>query len=374
MHGKKILILVHSLVGGGADRVTLNLAESWSKAGAHIVVATLIADPDIYAVPVGVRRIALNIFGKSRSLLSKSRKFIILVPVVWRLLRTERPDIVMGIMDVSSILVAATRTKEMIAIGTEHTHPPMLHTGAIRKTLRRLLYSRLDAVVALTSESSEWLRSNTLARKVVSIPNFITLPLAEHEPRIAVHDVIAKERKLLLAIGWLVKHKGFDRLIHAFAKVAPHHPDWSLAILGEGNLRSQLETQATLLGISDRVHLPGHAGNLPDWYHAADALAMTSLFEGFPMVLLEALAHGCAVVSVDCNTGPRHIICNGENGILVAQDDPSALVAGLDRLLGDKTLRSRLASCATKVLDTFSENRVQTMWQSLFDELSQQRQ
>jgi len=124
-------------------------------------------------------------------------------------------------------------------------------------------------------------------------------------------------RRIVLAVGRFTKVKGFDLLIKAFAGIAIAYADWDLVILGEGPERSDLEAQVEALGLGHRVKLPGRAGNMPDWYARADLFVMSSHFEGFPLVLVEAMAHGCPAVSFDCDTGPRDIIRDEMDGRLV---------------------------------------------------------
>ena len=373
MKGKKIILLMTNLVGGGADRVTLNLAEDWSRQGAEVVLVTLMAaDGDAYSVPAGVRRVALGFAGKRRSLVDLLRNNIAPVVAVRRMLRAERPDVAIGITTVAAVALALARTGGGLAIGAEHGHTPVAHYGWIWEWVRRYAYIRLDAVVALTAETASLLERRTRAGKIVVIPNAIFLPVVEGEPRLAVGDVVAPGRKMLLAVGRFVAQKGFDRLVDVFGQVAGRYPDWDLVILGEGALRGALEAQVARLGLGARVFLPGHAGNVADWYRAADVFVLSSRWEGFGMVLIEAMAHGCSVVSVDCDVGPRDMIRDGVDGLLVRQDDGLALAEGLERLMGDAALRARLAARAGEVCERFAPERVRGMWEGLFDALERE--
>ena len=374
MEGKKIVLLMTSLTGGGADRVTLNLAADWHQAGAEVVVATLAAgDGDAYRVPAGVRRVALGFSGRSYSLLSMLRNNIAPVLALRRMLQAERPDVAVGMATVSAVALALARPGGMVAVGSERVYPGMEPVGRVWDVLQRYCYRRLDAIVAQASEGAALLRVRTNARRVVVIANAVAVPVAEGRPRLAVRDVVAPERKFLLAAGRLTGQKGFDRLLDGFGQVAGRHKDWDLVILGKGALRGALEAQAGRLGLGARVFLPGHAGNMADWYGAADGFVLASRYEGFPNVLLEAMAYGCAVVSVDCNTGPRDIVRDGVDGLLVAQDDAAALAAGLERLMGDATLRWRLAARAGEVCERFAPERMRGMWWGLFEELREAR-
>ncbi len=157
--------------------------------------------------------------------------------------------------------------------------------------------------------------------------------------------------------------KGFDLLIEAFALLAADHPDWSLLILGEGPERVALQARIEHLGVAAAVQLPGHVGNLADWYRRADLFVLSSRYEGFPNVLAEAMAHGCAAVSFDCPTGPRDIVRDEVDGLLVTPSGgPPALAGALSRLMQDESLRRRMAVNAREVADRFASDRILGLW------------
>ena len=118
-----------------------------------------------------------------------------------------------------------------------------------------------------------------------------------------------------------------------------------------------------------RIIMPGWAGNMAEWYERSGLFVMTSRFEGFPNTLAEAMAHGLPAVSFDCDAGPRDIICNGEDGLLVPPDDVPALADALDRLMSDDGLRHRFGVAAREKRNCFSMGTVAAMWEALFAEL-----
>jgi glycosyltransferase involved in cell wall biosynthesis len=266
------------------------------------------------------------------------------------------------------LALAARGMPEVCTIGSERSFPPQLPLGAVWEALRRHTYGRLDAVVALTEECASWIRENTPAQRVPVIPNAACWPLPSQEPRLSPLAAHAPQRKLLLAVGRLAKEKNFRALVEAFAAMAPRHPEWDLAILGEGPEREALVGRIRQSGLESRIFLPGRLGNVGEWYEHADLYAMSSLFEGFPNTLVEALAYGVPAVSFDCDTGPRDIIRHGIDGYLVAPGDAAAFADSLERLMGDERLRAMLAGRAVEARERFSVKKIATMWEALFGE------
>ena len=372
MKGKKILFLIDDPTWGGVERAMLGLAEDWSRQGAEVVVVDLTAgDGRRRPLPAGVRRFGLNLSAVRRPLFLMPLRGISALLAVRRMLRTEKPNIVIGMRTLSCVILSLMRGgKHVIAVGRcARHHPPWVPYGKFGEEVRRRLYGRFDALVAETTEGGRRENINMPLQRVAAIPNPVSLPLPEHAPRLAVADVVAPGRKMLLAVGRLEEQKAFDRLLNAFASAVSWHGDWDLVILGEGELRGALEAQVARLGLGRRVFLPGFAGNMAEWYNAANAFALTSHYEGASGVLLEAMAHGCPAISVNCDAGPKDIIRDGVDGLLIPQDDSAALAEGLDRLLGDAALREHLASHAPEVLERFSPERIRGMWEELFDEL-----
>ncbi len=366
----KILILIHSLSAGGAERVTSNLANSWADRGWDVTIVTIAGrEWDFYLLHPNVKRIALALDCTSSSAPAAFFNNLKRVLALRRVLLREKPNVALGMMAAANILLAlATRGTGIPAIGGERIYPPMLPLGRIWEFLRRKSYPCLSAVVAQTETTSRWLRDNVDCANVVVIPNPVYYPLISHEPEVSpgTGKMAGSYRHILLAAGRLERQKQFDRLLNAFAELAPRFLDWRLAVIGEGAERPALERQTAGFGLEDRVQFPGVVGNISEWYEAADLFVMTSRFEGFPNTLLEALAHGLPAVSVDCEAGPREILRHETDGLLVPKDDPRALTSALARLMADETLRHRYAERAAEVRDRFSPAGVARQWEDLF--------
>ena len=368
----RLLTFIHSLSSGGAERVTVNLANHWAGKGWEITIVTLAPQSDdFYKLHPAVKRIALELSGDSANLLVGLLQNLRRVLALRRVLRETRPTIALGMTTVANALLglAACGLSKVRAIGSERIHPPQCSVGPLWEGLRRLSYGRLVAVTALTRETADWLKDYTDARRVVVIPNAALWPLPMHRPRIIPESFCQCGRLIVLAVGRASEQKQFGLLLEVFHSLVNEHPNWDLVILGEGPQSPALQAQVRAVGLEKRVFLPGRAGNVGEWYERADLYVMSSRFEGFPNALAEAMAHGLPAVSFDCDTGPRDIIRHGVDGLLVPPRDVAGLTAALDRLMGDAVLRKQFAERAVEVRERFSMKRIARMWEELFEEI-----
>lgn len=366
-----IVIFIHSMQSGGAERVTANLANAWASKGWDVTVLTLTgAEGDFYELDKNVHRtgldLATNSGGAVRALFANIKR----VRAVRRILIEKKADCVVGMMTTAAVLVLlATRGLRCRVIVSERSYPPLLPAGRLWDWLRCKTYPLADQVVMLTSEGLDWLHKRIPSAKGTVIPNPVPYPLTATEPKLLPEKYISADRCLLLAVGRLDAGKQFDRLLESFAVLAIRYPLWDLVILGEGSKRQALEQQLEQLGLMGRVSLPGRTGNVSDWYNRADLYVMSSGFEGFPNTLAEAMAHGCAAVSYDCDTGPRDIIRHQHDGLLVTPvSNVPALTHALNQLMGDTPERQRMAMCAKDIRHRYSIPSILAMWSKLFTE------
>ena len=369
----KIVVFIHSLSGGGAERVAINLSRYWVERGHTVTILTLAgAEEDFYLPDCQVKRIALGLARDSQNAALGLWANMNRIKALRTILCQERPDVVLSLMTTANVLaILAARNLPIAVVASERIHPPQFPLGRTWECLRRWSYGWSDAIVALTSESADWLRQHTNARRVVVIPNPVLWPLPSQPPILEPHSVLPNQRKVVLGVGRLAFQKGFDILIKAFSRIARNHLDWDLVILGEGPERLVLENLTSTLCLNERVYLPGLVGNISDWYKAADIYVMSSRFKGFPNTLAEALASGCPAVSFDCDTGPRDIIRHEIDGLLVSPGDVEALSSAMTRLMDNEALRSEFAARAVEARERFSIERIGVMWEELFNEVTQ---
>lgn len=387
-----ILFVVPSLIGGGAERNLVWLANCWARTGSRTVVASVSgADSDVYSLDPGVHREALGLDEESRHLPGAVLANLRRVAALRRVIRQERALARAqgeGLV-VISFIVSANILTTLAAVGlgvpvvvSERNHPPRMTLPTHWRLMRGPCYGLAGRVVALTTRSADWLQQHTRARQIDILPNPVVFPIPESEPRVAPDSILPAEIPVILAAGKLLPQKGFDLLIDAYAALRDPAGDrgaaavgaaaggrpWHLVILGGGDTAA-FEQQAVALGVADRVHLVGRVGNLGDWYARASMFVLSSRYEGFPNVLVEAMASGLPVVSADCETGPGDIITHGRDGWLVPVGSSEALADGMQRLLDDADLRETLQTQALRLRARLDPDSLFRRWQALVNEL-----
>ena len=173
--------------------------------------------------------------------------------------------------------------------------------------------------------------------------------------------------KRVIAVGRYVYQKGFDLLLQAWATIERQYPDWQLAVFGDGN-RTPYEQQMKELGIDDsRCHLYGPTTDIQQEYVNSSLFAFSSRFEGFGMVLVEAMACGLPVVSFDCPCGPKDIVRDSEDGILVENGNIKLFASSLSKLMSDEALRQSMSKAALKNVQRFSMEQIAEQWRNIFE-------
>ena len=367
----KVVFLVHSLSMGGAERATVRWAEYWHSIGWDVHIITLSQGQNELSCPPHIPRHNCGLENSSKA--SVFRRCFTLVrrlKALRRLLKQIQPDVVLGMTVGPSLLLAllsrfsSKRSPPYLTVACERTYPPLMPEGQITKVLRRYLYAYVDMVQSQTTQGADWLQAHTGCLKCCVIPNGITLPVLSPQPR--------SKGYVMLAVGRLDPVKGFDRLIRVFARLNAVHPDWILRIVGQGQEYDHLSDLIQAEGCQSVIELCGAASDMSAQYQQADVLVLSSHVEGFPNVILEALAHGLPVVSVDCQTGPRECITHGVNGLLVPQDDMVGLEQACSAIMSDHEMRKRMASEAVDSVRSFTFDRVHQQWHDMFRSLNNQ--
>jgi len=361
---------MESISGGGAARIATQLANLWTARGKEVLFVTFSkVDTDFYLLSPAVERHALDLNTTSRSFFSGVYYNACRILAVRKILKKNKPNIVIGFQDTASIILAFSRSahKECLYFGAVRNYPPKNRITKHWHFIRRYSYKYLDSVITQTFKSADWISTHTKAKNTDVIPNFINWPIPIIEPKKLPSDFTFSKKNKFLAVGSLRKIKGFDMLISAFYQFTQMIDDWELIIVGEGNERSNLEEQCVKLGIDKKVIFPGQVGNISDWYDAADVFILSSRSEGFPGVLVEAMASGLPVISFDCDTGPRDIILNRENGVLVTPESISELNKAMIEVVSDQVLMKKISDNARNIIYTLSPDSILDSWHSLFE-------
>jgi glycosyltransferase involved in cell wall biosynthesis len=257
-----------------------------------------------------------------------------------------------------NLIGARFARRSVVHVAQEHmnlaTHKPDTKRQIIR------YYPRCDAVVVLTNTDRRDYTEVLPGTRVERIPN--STVLSGRQP-------CDPNSKIVIAAGRLYWQKGFDLLIPAFAQVAAVHPDWRLRIFGTGPKQERLQTQIDELGMSEHIRLMGRSDTFDQELRASSIYALSSRFEGLPMVMIEAMAHCLPVVSFDCPTGPADVITHEVDGLLVPPGDVDALAQALIRAIEDPDLRKRLGAAARETVRAYTPEVVMPQWETLFADL-----
>ncbi|QDV69671.1 GalNAc-alpha-(1-_4)-GalNAc-alpha-(1-_3)-diNAcBac-PP-undecaprenol alpha-1,4-N-acetyl-D-galactosaminyltransferase [Rosistilla carotiformis] len=348
----RITCAIHSLTGGGAERVMAGLASRLAVQHSVTLITLDAAALDRYRCDDAVVRIGLDQMSESGSIfeaISSNRRRIAAIRAA---VAASRPDVVLSFCDKMNILtLAACKPLAVPVVVSERSQPAHQPIGRFWETLRRWHYPRAAACIVQTAAAGRAVGAWTSAQTTI-IPAAIDPPQADR-----IVDDVDRRDKTLVSVGRLSEEKQIDRLIDAFGRLPESLHDWNLKICGDGPQRAALAKQIETLRLNDRVELCGWCDDVGAVLAGAGAFALTSRYEGFPNALLEAMVSGVPSLSVDCDSGPGEIIDDCETGLIVEQDDPDALTAGLARLLADRDLRQRLSDAGRLVVDRYSWDR-----------------
>jgi len=366
---KNIVIVVSAMNMGGAQRVASILCNHWSQCGYGVTLIATFTKEKINHFrlneDVSLKYLSNNPFIPSNNACNVIWKFIQLR----KLIKVTNPSIVISFLTRVNVATAlSTFGINSSLIICERTWPPFASLDNRFFWMYRLLFKGVDKIIVQTDKSKTWLSQNFPDKDVDVIPNPIAYPLPVYGRSVSPNSVILQNKKVILASGRLHKFKQFDLLIKAFSNIKDKHPDWHLVILGDGEERDDLNQLVCNLEMVDSVYFPGKVGNMSEWYERANIFVLSSVVEGFPNVLLEAMAYGLPCISFDCDTGPRDMIQDGINGILVSPNEKElGLSKAINKFISDEEFRRSIANNSILLRDKYSVGNIIQKWNDVLD-------
>jgi glycosyltransferase involved in cell wall biosynthesis len=378
---KVSILLLHAYGMGGTIRTVFNLAGQLAHThDVEIVSIVRRRDDPFFAVPRGVRITTLDdrregvprpwparLLDRLPSLLVHDQDYGFAGMSLWtdlrlaRALRRHGPGVLVATRPALNLIVARLAPADVVTVGQEHMNFES-HRPALAADIRRT-YRRLDALAVLTEAD----RGDYAAvldgapTRVVRIPNALPELGGGRSPL---------TEPVVIAAGRLTGQKGFDLLIPAFERVAREHPEWKLRIFGSGHQRDLLLGLVAERGLFDNVQLMGRTQHLGEQLAKASIFALSSRFEGFGMVLVEAMSKGLPVVSFDCPRGPAEIVHDGVDGLLVPNGDVEAFTEALLELVRDEDRRRRMGEAGLRTAAEYDGGAIGERWARLLEELA----
>lgn len=344
---KKLTVLIPTLKGGGTERVASEFSNFISDA--NLMKVSIV----MYGNNIGTNyKLSKNIqLHTIENKFNGHKRLISAVKSMWFIRNTVNkinPDYVFSFGEYWNNFVMLS------LLGTNHNIylsdrcQPDKSLGLVHDFLRKILYPRSKGFIVQTNYAKKYFTQKKLHKNIEVIPNPVKLP-TKLRPE-------SERRNTILSVGRLIDSKNFDLLIRIFSELNLHN--WKLVIVGDNeNNRSkivELGKIAQELGCEKNVELVGHKTNLSDYYSEAKIFAFTSSSEGFPNVIIEAMAYGLTVVAFDCSSGPSDIIKNGKNGFLIPLFDIEKFKTALRKLIEDEFFREELCKTAIETSKEFS--------------------
>lgn len=341
---------------GGTERVSTIIANNLAKEGHEVYMMSLVkCEGPAFKLQENIKTIYLeNGSGDNK------KNFIPIVRELRKINKQYKFDVLIEVDVMLRIFtVLSTKGTKIRVISWEHFNFRTNLGTRLRDIARKIAARTSDYIVTLTEEDKEdYEQSLKCKAKIKAISN----PLVFYP-----NEYSALNNKVVLSVGRMHPQKGFDMLIEAWAKVKKQDNEWKLRIAGDGDDFQKVKNKAIELQVEDSVEFLGLVNDVDKEYLDASIYVMSSRFEGFPMVLLEAMSFGLPVVSFDCHTGPRDIIKQNEDGLLVSPNDTDELANQLLKLMKNDELRYEMGQKAKENIKRFSINSIIEEWNEILE-------
>lgn len=291
--------------------------------------------------------------------LYKKRDYIKYIRRLRMLMKKHQPTHIIDVCSSMSLIsIPASVGLNTKVITWEHFNITTNWNGIITPFARWLASNYSYRIVTLTTRDANAYKQKFNAKNVECIPNPITMDIKSHS---------GLKNKIVLAIGRFTEQKGFDLLLKSWNKCKCKDNDWKLKIVGDGELKKSIEALIETLNLRSSVTLYPATKNISQFYTEASLFVMSSRFEGLPLVLIEAMAHGLPIVSFNCPTGPQEIVKDGYTGYLVDNFDTELLATRIDEITADKNKLNQFSINSLKESKRFSIDEILIKWFNLLD-------
>ena len=354
-----IMFNISSLAKGGAERVVANLSNAF------------IEENDVEILVNTKKDIAYELQPKIKVLeLDKKRDNNVILRNIKRLILTQKyikeikPDIIISFLPMPSYRVLMLRNINKIPIIiSDRNDPKEEYKTFINKILMKTLYKRADGFVFQTKQQKEYF-SKEIQNKSCIIPNPIKDEFLHDDEQI-------EKEKTIICVGRLVEQKNHEILIDAFKEIYSEYPEYQLKIFGEGILREKLQKKINSIELQDAISLCGVSNDIKHELLKSEIFVLPSNYEGMPNALLEAMAVGLPCISTDCPCGgPKELIQNNENGLLIAVNNKKELVKSLKTLLDNKEKAFLIGNNAKKIKDSLNAKNISNIWKEYIENIT----
>lgn len=352
---KKICFFIGNLSNaGGTEKVTTLIANSLSEKKYDISILSLVDGK----VPFFELNKNIKIYSLYTQKVSFKKNYLGVVYRLRNFIKSQGFDALVVVDSISCIFtIPALWGLSVKHICWEHFNFLNNNGTRLRDLGRMWAAKSCDIVVTLTEKDKElWLTNiKNVKAKIIAVPNPIVQLNNNKQPNL--------DSKIVLSVGRLVDVKGFDLLLKAWKTINEIEPEWKLYIVGDGEERKDLEDLAAKLKILNSIQFLGRQSNVSQFYENCSFYCLSSRFEGFPMVLLEAQTFGLPIVSFDCDTGPAEIIVEGESGFLAKSGDVQDLTIKMLKMMDSSEDEYMMMSkSAYQNSKQYSINKIVTYW------------
>ena len=361
---RKILFVTPKNTSGGAERVMSTLVNEFSKKY-DVVFVTFDSKSDFYNISGKVKTCRLN---AGTDNYNKIVKFILLPYIECkrfynfkRVVKKEKPDCVISFLYTSNILSTIICRQLKIPIILSERNDPTMY-NKLKKITMKWFYSKSDGFVCQSSKMKEYAENNYLLDNVVVIPNPLTMS--------QISDVVKKKKNKIITVGRLIEQKNHKMLIDVFNRIHNEYKNYKLYIYGEGEKRKELEEYVKTLNLQDYIFLPGVEMDVLKNNNDSKLFVLPSNWEGYPNVLVEAMANGiCSISSKFSSGSAEDIIENGKNGFLFEVGNLDELTNIIRELLNNEDKIKCIGERGKQIYSSIKVDIIINKWDEYIDKV-----